>query len=97
MKKLNIILILVLAIVTFVSARPSSRIMIGTLIKRQGIEACLCPHGNVPCDSQNLCPAEACESHDPPCGTAGGCCEQGATCSSDANGPVCKKPTPTPV
>jgi hypothetical protein len=89
MKNLNIIVILVLAIVTFASARPSSRIMIGTLIKRQGVATCLCPPTNVPCDSQNLCPASACETNDPPCGTAGGCCEQGSTCSSDANGPVC--------
>ncbi|CAG8778332.1 44538_t:CDS:1, partial [Gigaspora margarita] len=41
------------------------------------------------CDSQNLCPATACEANDPPCSK--GCCEQGSTCSSNANGPVCVK------
>jgi hypothetical protein len=74
MKNLNLILILVLTIVTFAFARPSPRIMVGTLIKRQdGATDCLCPPSNVKCDSQNLCPATACEAADPPCGT--GCCE----------------------
>ncbi|RIA95877.1 hypothetical protein C1645_756605 [Glomus cerebriforme] len=95
MKNLNLILLFVLAIVTFASARPSQRIMIGTLVKRQATTpggdatTCLCPPTNVPCDSQNLCPATACEANDPPCGT--GCCEQGLTCSTNANGPVCIK------
>lgn len=89
------ILALALAILSIAFAKPTPRIMVGTLFKRsdlaerQGSTTCLCPPTNVPCDSQNLCPATACEANDPPCGK--GCCEQGSTCSSNANGPVCVK------
>lgn len=92
MKNLYLVLLLVLASATYLSARPSPGIMIGTLTKRQDAAApatCICPPTNVPCDARNLCPGTACEAADPPCGT--GCCEQGLTCSSDANGPICMK------
>ncbi|CAG8785782.1 2385_t:CDS:1, partial [Dentiscutata erythropus] len=83
--------ILSLAILSLAFAKPTPRIMVGTLFKRSGLverqdnTTCLCPPTNVPCDSQNLCPATACEADDPPCGS--GCCEQGSICSSNANGP----------
>ncbi|CAG8721273.1 15505_t:CDS:1, partial [Gigaspora rosea] len=78
---------------TIAFARPSPKFRLGTLVKRsdflerQDNTTCLCPPKNVPCDSQNLCPSNACEPADTPCGS--GCCEQGLKCTSNSNGPAC--------